>query len=131
MLKLLKQAKDEGVTEIIATPHHLSPTFNNENKIVERKLNEILDLDEVKEMGIKIYPGQEIRISDQIILQLEKGETIGLNHSKYLLIEFPSGGFRTIRIVFSLNYNQKDMYQLLLILNVIKKLVKTWMFYLI
>ena len=104
MLKLLKQAKDEGVTEIIATPHHLSPTFNNENKIVERKLNEILDLDEVKEMGIKIYPGQEIRISDQIILQLEKGEAIGLNHSKYLLIEFPSGGVPhyTNRLFFEL-----------------------------
>lgn len=104
MLKLLKQAKDEGVTEIIATPHHLSPTFNNENKIVERKLNEILDLDEVKEMGIKIYPGQEIRISDQIILQLEKGEAIGLNHSKYLLIEFPSGGVPhyTDRLFFEL-----------------------------
>ena len=27
MLKLLKQAKDEGVTEVIATPHHLSPTL--------------------------------------------------------------------------------------------------------
>ena len=104
MLKLLKQAKDEGVTEIIATPHHLSPTFNNENKIVERKLNEILDLDEVKEMGIKIYPGQEIRISDQIILQLEKGEAIGLNHSNYLLIEFPSGGVPhyTNRLFFEL-----------------------------
>ena len=91
MLDLLNQAKDEGVTEVIATPHHLSPAFDNEYKIVERKLHELLDLEEIKDLGIKIYPGQEIRISDQIIQQLEKGEAIGLNHSKYLLIEFPSG----------------------------------------
>ena len=26
-IALLKQANDEGVTEIIATPHHLSPTL--------------------------------------------------------------------------------------------------------
>ena len=91
MLDLLNQAKDEGVTEVIATPHHLSPAFDNEYKIVERKLHELLNLEEIKDLGIKIYPGQEIRISDQIIQQLEKGEAIGLNHSKYLLIEFPSG----------------------------------------
>ena len=36
MLKLLKQAKDEGVTEVIATPHHLSPTFDNEYGIVKQ-----------------------------------------------------------------------------------------------
>ena len=77
MLKLLKQAKGEGVTKIIATPHHLSPTFNNEYQIVESKLHELLDLKEVKELGIKIYPGQEIRISDQIILQLEKARLLG------------------------------------------------------
>lgn len=46
----------------------------------------------LKKWVLRFYPGQEIRISDQIILQLEKGEAIGLNHSKYLLIEFPSGG---------------------------------------
>ena len=40
MLDLL-QAKDEGVTEVIATPHHLSPAFDNEYKIVERKLHEL------------------------------------------------------------------------------------------
>ena len=31
-IQLLKQAKSEGVNEIIATPHHLSPVFNNERK---------------------------------------------------------------------------------------------------
>lgn len=92
MLKLLKQGIDEGVTDIIVTPHHLSPTFDNEYKVVEEKLQQLLNLDKVRELGINLYPGQEIRISDQIIPQLEKGEAIGLNRSKYLLIEFPSGG---------------------------------------
>ncbi|MCW9135242.1 capsular biosynthesis protein [Staphylococcus haemolyticus] len=104
MLNLLKQGKSEGVTEIIVTPHHLSPQFENEYRNVKEKLQQLLDLDEVKDLGIKLYPGQEIRISDQIIPQLEKGEAIGLNHSKYLLIEFPSGGVPhyTNRLFFEL-----------------------------
>lgn len=91
-IALLKQAKNEGVTEIIATPHHLSPTFDNEYENVQQKLQQLSEMQEVKELGIKLYPGQEIRISDQILPQLEKNEAIGLNHSKYLLIEFPSSG---------------------------------------
>lgn len=104
MLKLLKQGKDEGVTEVIVTPHHLSPTFDNDYSKVESKLNELLELNEIKKLGIKLYPGQEIRISDQIIPQLEKGEAIGLNRSKYLLIELPSGGVPhyTNRLFFDL-----------------------------
>lgn len=90
MLKLLKQAKDEGVTEVIATPHHLSPTFDNEYGIVKQKLAELNVMDEVKHLGIKLLPGQEVRISDQILPQLKQGKIIGLNNSKYILIEFPS-----------------------------------------
>ncbi len=90
MLKLIKQGIDEGVTEIIVTPHHLSPTFDNEYKIVQQKLAELNDMQEVKQYGIKLFPGQEIRISDQILPQLKQGKIIGLNNSKYILIEFPS-----------------------------------------
>ena len=91
-IALLKQANDEGVTEIIATPHHLSPTFDNAYENVQQKLNQLSELQETKDLGIKLYPGQEIRISDQVLPQLRKGEAIGLNHSRYLLIEFPSRG---------------------------------------
>lgn len=103
-IALLKQAKDEGVTDIIATPHHLSPTFDNEYENVQQKLQQLSEIQEVKELGVKLYPGQEIRISDQIIPQLEKGEAIGLNRSKYLLIELPSGGVPhyTNRLFFDL-----------------------------
>ena len=87
---LLKQAKEEGVTDIIATPHHLSPQFDNYYEEIKPKLDEVLHIDELNEVGIHIYPGQEVRISDQILPQLENNQIIGLNHSKYLLIELPS-----------------------------------------
>jgi protein-tyrosine phosphatase len=33
----------------------------------------------VKHLGIKLLPGQEVRISDQILPQLKQGKIIGLN----------------------------------------------------
>ena len=68
-LALLKQAKDEGVTDIIATPHHLSPQFDNYYEDIVPKMDEVLSIDEFKDIGINIYPGQEVRISDQILPQ--------------------------------------------------------------
>ena len=55
-LALLKQAKDEGITDIIATPHHLSPQFDNYYKDIVPKMDEVLSIDEFKDIGINIYP---------------------------------------------------------------------------
>ena len=105
MLNLLKQAKSEGVTEIIATPHHLSSAYDNDKQQVLSKVEELLSMNEVQEIGIKMYPGQEIRITDQILPGLEDGSILSLNNSKYLLIELPSGGVP--------HYTERLFYELL------------------
>ena len=105
MLNLLKQAKSEGVTEIIATPHHLSSAYDNDKQQVLSKVEELLSMNEVQEIGIKLYPGQEIRITDQILPGLEDGSILSLNNSKYLLIELPSGGVP--------HYTERLFYELL------------------
>lgn len=89
-IKLLEQAKQQVVTGIIATPHHLSPRYNNPIPNVIDKLNYVMALPEVQSIHLSIYPGQEIRISDKILSDIRNEHIIGLNHSKYLLIEFPS-----------------------------------------
>lgn len=106
-ITLLTQAKNEGVTEIVATPHHLSPQYDNSYSQVKESLEQLLDMDEVKDLGIKLYPGQEIRITDQILSLLQKGDAIGLNNSNYLLIELPSNSVPhyTKRLFFDLQSN--------------------------
>lgn len=89
-VKLLKQACAEGVTEIIVTPHHLHPKYSNTIQCVEAKLLELQNNEEVKQLNINFYAGQEIRLTDQIITEIEEGTIKGINGSRYLLIEFPS-----------------------------------------
>lgn len=89
-INLITQAKEEGVTSIVATPHHLHTRYNNPINDVKSKVNELLSFEEIKQLGIDIYYGQEIRITDQILPDIKNGNITGINNSRYLLIELPS-----------------------------------------
>lgn len=89
-INLITQAKEEGITSIVATPHHLHTRYNNPVNNVKSKVNEIISIEEIKKLGIEFYYGQEIRITDQILPEIENGNIIGINNSRYLLIELPS-----------------------------------------
>ncbi|WP_204180233.1 MULTISPECIES: CpsB/CapC family capsule biosynthesis tyrosine phosphatase [unclassified Staphylococcus] len=90
VIKLLQQAHTEGVTDIIVTPHHLHPRYAMNIQCVEAKLLELQNIEEVKQLCINFYAGQEIRLTDQIITEIDEGFIQGINGSRYLLIEFPS-----------------------------------------
>ncbi len=87
---MAKVAVMEGVSTIIATPHHKNNSYiNPKNTIVQdvESLNEVL-LNE--NIPLKILPGQEIRIFGEILEDHQKGEILTLNNSDYIFIEFPS-----------------------------------------
>ncbi|WP_412520289.1 tyrosine-protein phosphatase [Staphylococcus simulans] len=90
MIDLIKQAAEQNITGIIATPHHLHYRYNNEFEEVANKVAKINENEKVKELGVTVYPGQEIRITDQLLVDLDNGKIKGLNNSKYLLLELPS-----------------------------------------
>lgn len=89
-IELLKQAKSEGATDIVASPHHLHTRYSNDIQKVKMKLNELKKIEEIKELEIRLYSGQEIRVTDQIIDDINNGKIEGINGSRYLLLEFPS-----------------------------------------
>lgn len=89
-IKLLKQAKYEGATDIVATPHHLHTRYSNDIQKVKVKLNELKNNPDIKGLGLRLYAGQEIRVTDRIIDDLKNCKIEGINGSRYLLLEFPS-----------------------------------------
>lgn len=89
-INLMKQAKKQGIKGIVVTPHHLHPRYNNAFKNILYGINELNKNEEIAQLNIQLYPGQEIRITDKIFGDLEEQRIYGINHSKYLLIELPS-----------------------------------------
>lgn len=87
-LDLLNQAAEQGITNIICTPHHHSGTYVTPANVVMEKLKEVQELIDKNQIPIEVHPGQEIRINDHLIEELENGESLSLNGGKYILVEF-------------------------------------------
>ncbi len=90
MIALLKQAADQNIKGVVATPHHLHYKYNNDFDTIQKLVDEINNSEEIKSLGVTIYPGQEVRITDEILNHLDNGKIKGINNTKYLLIELPS-----------------------------------------
>ncbi|MFS0881679.1 tyrosine-protein phosphatase [Metabacillus niabensis] len=90
-INMAKLAVEEGITKIIATPHHQNGKYTNKKvDIIERvsKLNCTLQKENIP---LEVLPGQETRIYGEIIEDLDKGDILSLNNTNYLFIELPSG----------------------------------------
>ena len=88
-LEMLRNAEKDGTKEIIATPHYLLESGEatiNEIKVLVEKINSIVNKEGIK---IKIYSGQEVYFTENIIENYTQGNIGTLNNSRYMLIEFP------------------------------------------
>lgn len=89
-LALARIAIEEGITHIVATPHHRDGFFVNEHDLVRERVEHFNEILAEKGFPLTILPGQEVRHYDQLIKDLEqKRGVMTLNDSKYLLLELP------------------------------------------
>ena len=89
-IKLLKKLEQEGVEEIILTPHYVENSryvCNNREK--KRLLKELQEKAKEEQINIKMYLGNEIYFTSNIKELIKKGEATTLNQGKYVLFEFP------------------------------------------
>lgn len=89
-IALLKQASAQRIKGIVVTPHHLHPRYDNTFETVLKGLDELNNIEEIAQLNLHLYPGQEIRITDKIFEEIEQQRIYGINKSRYLLIELPS-----------------------------------------
>lgn len=89
-IRLIENAVQNGVTHIVATPHHRNGVFIQD---VEEIMNSIRILNEylqLKEIPVTICPGMEIHLHAELIDELSfQALTLG-DSQKYVLIEFPT-----------------------------------------
>lgn len=90
-VEMAKLAVGQGITTIVATPRHNDGKYTNlKNDIIER-VRELNDRLKKESINLTILPGQETRISGELIEQFNKGEILTLNNTnKYLMLELPS-----------------------------------------
>lgn len=84
---LLYEAKKAGFSGIVCTPHYMQQFYEKDVNYISDKIKE-LGLDS-KRIGIHLYQGNEIYISNDICKLLEDKKVARINDSRYLLIELP------------------------------------------
>jgi protein-tyrosine phosphatase len=89
-LNMAMMAVQQGIRKVVATPHHLNNSYENpKQSIIDRveELNEALRLEKIE---LEVLPGQEVRIHGEMLEGFEAGEILPVNHTPYILVEFPS-----------------------------------------
>ena len=99
--ELLKEAKEAGFNGVISTSHYIEGYY--ETDVAERNvwIQAISENLYKKDIDLKLYLGNEIYITKNIINLLEKGKATSINNSNYVLFEFP------------MNAKPMDMYDII------------------
>lgn len=88
-LTCLKLAEKAGFTDIILTPHYIENSFENGPSIIQPKIEELKSKVEDNQINIKLYIGNEVYVSDNMVERMENGEIATLAGSRYFLFELP------------------------------------------
>ena len=109
-LQMLKMAAKQGVEAVIATPHYSAEYCHNSPETIRRACAELeARVREKINPAFRIYPGQEIMYTLDILEKLERGEILTLAGTSYVLVEFMpwvpySDLYRCVRTLMTQHY---------------------------
>jgi protein-tyrosine phosphatase len=89
-VNMAKVAVEQGITTIVATPHHLNNRYENPKQTIIDRVRELNNLLQEEKIDLNVLPGQETRIYGEMVEGYEIGEILPINHTQYVLVEFSS-----------------------------------------
>ncbi|WP_017726169.1 tyrosine-protein phosphatase [Halalkalibacterium ligniniphilum] len=101
---MAKQAQEQGIYAMIATPHYKNGHYENKKKEIKKAVEKFNHELRLQKLDVNIVPGQEVRLHRHLLDDYRKGDILTLNEGRYLLVECPSGRVPT--------YTNKILYEL-------------------
>jgi protein-tyrosine phosphatase len=91
-LAMARIAVDDGITDVVCTPHWVSGRYENTRPLILDKLAECKKMLASAKIELRIHPGAELRLDITLPERIKAGELLTLNDGgKYALIELPDG----------------------------------------
>lgn len=84
-IQILREAREAGFSKIISTSHYLEGYYEVEEEERKRLIQELKNED----IGLELYVGSEIYITENMIDLLKEKKASSINNSKYVLFEIP------------------------------------------
>ncbi|MFJ7827554.1 tyrosine-protein phosphatase [Psychrobacillus sp. NPDC096623] len=103
-LLLAKSAVSNGITHVIATPHHLDAKYRNSSMEIKKAVAGLYRELSKRNINLKVLPGQEIHLAANILDELETDLLTLANSGKYLLIELPNAYIpsHTLEVIYNI-----------------------------
>ncbi|MBM7551674.1 tyrosine-protein phosphatase [Thalassobacillus pellis] len=90
-LAMVREAIDQGIDTIVATPHHFDGRYENHKLDVLQQVQELNYEIQRAGLDMTIMPGQEIRLYGEMAEELKRDELLPINvESGYVFVEMPS-----------------------------------------
>ncbi len=86
---VLRAAFESGTRHIIATPHFITGSYDNDADSIHEHCQRLQSIIEDEGIGITIHPGSEVFLSLEIVELYDKGVICTMNDSRHMLIELP------------------------------------------
>ncbi|WP_151736559.1 tyrosine-protein phosphatase [Paenibacillus tengchongensis] len=89
-LAMAQDAHQDGITAVIATPHHANGVYLNPASRINELVPELQERLQEAGIPVQVLAGQEIRVYGDLLADLERGELLTLAGTRYILLEMPS-----------------------------------------
>lgn len=86
-INILKEAKRVGFSKVISTSHYLEGYYESD----ENERNDLLNKIKQENVGVELYLGSEIYVSENMLEFLKEKKASSINNSRYVLFELPMG----------------------------------------
>ena len=92
-LEMVRAALNDGITTIVATPHLFRGGFSTDDlALIEERRRELSAALSMSGVAVEVKSGAEVHISHNLISEIRAHrQSLALNGSAYMFIEFPSG----------------------------------------
>ena len=91
-IQMVQKADKIGYEGIFATPHYIESAHETQSDDIQEKVKQLNALLESKGINCKIYVGNEVYFTSEILELLQTSKVCTLGGSKYVLVEFPLNG---------------------------------------
>jgi len=90
-LQMARAAANDGIRCVIATPHVITGTFENERGQILAAVDELNTAISARQIPVQILPGGEYRLEADLPDRLRAGNVLTLNDNRaWLLVELPA-----------------------------------------
>ncbi|MCA9261145.1 MAG: hypothetical protein KDA61_18145 [Planctomycetales bacterium] len=89
-LQMAEMAVGDGISTIVVTPHQLGNFAGNRGDDIRRRVTELQQQLDLRQIPLRILPGADVRIEDQMLDQLAAGDVLTLaDRGRHVLLELP------------------------------------------